>query len=94
MNMKTTELKSLESTVVSFDISHDSHGSLLLKGSDIYMDVHCDCGHTSNIKGDSVYFVKCPACGTIYELNGFVQLIKRPDIIEKDHDVEIKTAVL
>ena len=92
--MKITELKALESTSVHFDISRDSHGSLQLKGSDIYMDVHCDCGHTSNIKGDCVFFLKCPACGTIYELNGFVQLIKRPDIVEKDHDVEVKVAVL
>ena len=92
--MKTIELKSLESPSIQFDISHDPHGSLQWKGSDIYMDVHCDCGHTSNVKGDSVYFVKCPACNTIYELNGFVQLIKRPDIVEKNHEVEVKAAVL
>ena len=92
--MKTIELKSLASPVVNFDITHDSHGSIHWKGSDVYMEVHCDCGHTSEIKGDGIYFLKCPACNTVYELNGFIQLVKRHDIIEKQHDVEIKVPIL
>lgn len=92
--MKTIELKSLENTHINFDITEDAHGTIQWKGSDIYMDIHCDCGHTSNIKGDGIFFVKCPSCKTIYELNGFIQLIKRTDITEKNHDVEVREASL
>lgn len=92
--MHTIKLKSLESPIVQFNINEDAHGSMQWKGSDIYLDLHCDCGHTSNIKGDAVFFVKCPACNTIFELNGFIQLIKRPDIDEKKHDVDVRQGLL
>jgi hypothetical protein len=89
--MKTTALKSFENPLINFNITHDPHGAIQWKGTEISMDVHCDCGNVSHISGNFVYFLKCPVCGTVYELNGFIQLIRRPDISDKTEGVEIKT---
>ncbi len=89
--MKAIELKAFQSPLISFNINTDPHGSIQWKGSEIVMDVHCDCGTVSHIDGDFVYFLRCPSCGTVYELNGFIQLIKRPDITDKNAGAEIKT---
>jgi hypothetical protein len=39
------------------------------KGTDLCMDVHCRCGTSSHIDGMFAYYVKCPNCGTVYELS-------------------------
>lgn len=52
------------------------HGWVQWKGTQVCMDVHCQCGHLSHIDADFAYFVKCPKCATVYMCNGHIELIK------------------
>ncbi|WP_423148031.1 hypothetical protein [Rubrolithibacter danxiaensis] len=80
--MKATELKSLINPLINYNVATDPHGVIQLQGSDLIIDIHCDCGHVSHLEGNNIYFLKCPSCKTLYELNSYVQLIKRNDITE------------
>lgn len=50
------------------------------KGSSLCLDLNCDCGQTSHIDGEFVYFMRCPGCGAEYELPTKLMLEKvNPD---------------
>lgn len=91
-NMKTYGYISLDDdkSAISFDTKNDPHGWIQFKGTDLCMDVYCKCGYHSHIDDVFVYFYKCPKCKTIFELNGHVQLIERPDMAGDSDDL-IKT---
>lgn len=38
------------------------------KNTKVCMDFHCPCGTHGHLDSDFAYFVKCPTCGTVYEL--------------------------
>lgn len=38
------------------------------KGTDACMDFHCECGAHCHFDGDFAYCVKCPHCGTVWEM--------------------------
>jgi len=57
----------------------DPHGWVQWKGTDVCMDVHCSCGCHFHIDAEFVYFVECPACNKVYEVNGHVELIEVVD---------------
>lgn len=42
------------------------------KGTDLCMDFYCECGAHCHYDGYSAYTVKCPHCGTIWEMPCFV----------------------
>ncbi len=71
------EFKSLSDTPVNLILKKSPNGWIQFKGTDLCMDVHCSCGEMTHIDGDFVYFIKCSACGKIYELNGHIELIER-----------------
>lgn len=52
------------------------HGWIQWKGTDVCMDIHCECGGLSHIDGDYVYYVECPYCGRVYLCNGHIELIE------------------
>lgn len=52
------------------------HGWLQWKGTIVCMDVHCACGHSGHIDGPGQYFLQCPECGRVYEVNGHVEMIE------------------
>ena len=54
----------------------EPHGWLQWKGTDMCMDLHCECGTQSHVDGEFGYTVRCPACNTIYSCNGHIELIK------------------
>jgi len=58
------------------------HGWIQWKGTDVCMDIHCECGYLSHVDGIFAYHVKCPECGRIYHCNGHIELIE----IEKEPD--------
>jgi len=46
------------------------------KGTDVCMDVHCDCGEEYHVDGDFVYFVKCGHCGRTFYCGSRIELIE------------------
>jgi uncharacterized Zn finger protein len=59
------------------------HGWIQWKGTNVCMDFHCKCGHHGHIDADFAYNVKCGKCGTVYAMNGHIQLIELKVV---DHD--------
>jgi len=58
------------------------HGWVQWKGTDVCMDIYCECGHHSHIDAEFAYFVECPECGAVYSCNGHIEFIKlseKPD---------------
>jgi hypothetical protein len=51
------------------------HGWIQWKGTDVCMDIHCECGAHLHIDADFLYEVRCPYCEQAYAVNGHVQLI-------------------
>ena len=61
----------------SLDEKHDyPHGWIQWKGTDVCMDLHCECGFRGHYDGDFCYHIKCPECGQVYECGGFIRLHK------------------
>lgn len=58
------------------------HGWIQWKGTNVCMDVHCECGELTHVDGDFAYHVKCSNCGAVYFCNGHIELIK----LEKQPD--------
>lgn len=46
------------------------------KGTDVCMDVFCDCGADYHIDADFCYFVLCPKCGKTFVCNPDIELIE------------------
>ena len=46
------------------------------KGTEVCMDLHCPCGKHSHFDVDFAYYVRCPECGSVYELGTQVKLVK------------------
>lgn len=55
------------------------HGWIQWKGSSVCMDIHCSCGARSHVDGDFVYYVRCPACGATFMVNGHIELVGLTD---------------
>jgi hypothetical protein len=71
------------------------HGWVQWKGTNVCMDVHCECGCHSHIDDEFVYNVKCPKCGRVYHVNGHVELVllteaevkeENPHVIKEPQD--------
>jgi len=56
------------------------HGWIQWKGTDVCMDLHCKCGHSSHVDGMFAYSVQCPECNTVYMVNGHVEFIELLDL--------------
>ncbi len=53
-----------------------ANASVQWKGTDVCMDVYCECGCRGHIDGYFAYYIKCEACGSIYETSPKINLIK------------------
>ncbi len=51
------------------------HGWIQWKGTEVCMDIRCGCGYVSHIDAEFAYFVKCPACKQVYNVDPHVRLI-------------------
>lgn len=49
------------------------HGWIQWKGTEVCMDFHCKCGAHGHLDAEFAYYVKCGACGQIYEMSGHVE---------------------
>lgn len=52
-----------------------SRGWIQWKGTDVCIDLHCQCGHHGHYDGEFLYFYECPACHTKYAVGQNVKLI-------------------
>jgi len=52
-----------------------AHAWIQWKGTDVCMDVYCECGEHFHIDADFAYYVKCPVCKQVYMCNGHIELI-------------------
>jgi hypothetical protein len=64
------------------------HGWIQWKGTDVCIDIHCQCGELSHFDGEFMYVIQCPYCHRKYMANGHIQLIE----IEDHQDHNLKTA--
>jgi len=64
------------------------HGWVQWKGTDVCIDIHCDCGEMSHYDGDFMCAIQCPYCNRKYFANGHIQLIE----IEKHDGDTLKMA--
>lgn len=87
MNL-SDEFKTLGETPVNKVLKKSPHGWVQWKGTNVCMDVYCKCGEPTHIDADFLYFLKCGSCGTVYELNGHIELIER---IEPHSEDEVQT---
>lgn len=60
----------------------EPHGWIQWKGTDVCMDVWCECGESFHIDDTFAYYVQCPYCKTVYFCNGHIELIKLEEIPE------------
>lgn len=51
-------------------------GWIQWKGTDVCLDIHCECGVLTHVDGECCYHVKCGSCGQVYECGGFIKLHK------------------
>ena len=56
--------------------SDQSHGWIQWKGTDVCIDLHCDCGHHGHVDAAFFYHYKCGGCGQYYEVNSHIRLDK------------------
>lgn len=52
------------------------HSWVQWKGSEVCMDVHCACGVHGHVDASFVYALKCLACGRVYFVNPYVELVE------------------
>lgn len=54
----------------SFDLGDhaDTHAFIQWKGTDVCMDFRCECGVSGHFDGHFAYVVRCPQCGTLWEM--------------------------
>ena len=79
--MKTAK-NSHEAFEVGEQYKGQPHGWVQWKGTDVCMDVRCECGKHTHVDAMFAYNVECPYCGAVYACNGhieFIKLTKRPD---------------
>lgn len=61
----------------SLNIPHpEPHGWIQWKGTEVCMDVHCECGALTHVDNEFCYHIKCYACGVVYECDGHITLHK------------------
>jgi hypothetical protein len=53
-----------------------AHGWIQWKGTDVCIDLHCECGHHGHLHGYFLYYYECPECHKLYALGQNVALIR------------------
>jgi len=54
-------------------------GQIQWKGTDVCIDLHCECGHHGHFDGEFFYYFECPACKAKYAVGCCVKLIPLND---------------
>ena len=62
-----------------FDVKGIPHGWIQWKGTDVCIDVHCECGHHGHIDEEFFYYWKCSQCGKVYKVGANIKMIPLTD---------------
>jgi hypothetical protein len=65
------------------------HAWIQWKGTDVCMDIRCECGEDIHFDGMFAYHIKCLGCGAVYECDGHIKLHKLD--FEPEHTKCIET---
>ena len=57
----------------------ESRGWIQWKGTDVCMDIRCECGNHSHVDADFLYHWRCPDCKKAYAIGQTVALIEITD---------------
>lgn len=49
------------------------------KGTDVCIDIRCECGARGHVDGASFYQYRCNHCGRVYGVSPYVRLVPLPD---------------
>lgn len=50
-----------------------THGWIQWKGTDVCLDLRCECGALTHFDGEFAYALECSACGRTYAMNPHVK---------------------
>lgn len=89
----------------SYDGVERPHAFVQWKGTNVCMDFHCECGAHCHFDGYFAYTVKCPHCGTVWEMpfNVFPRKVcdatypywrDNPKMLEPDEEYEEQDGAL
>ena len=59
------------------------------KGTEVCLDFYCPCGHRGHLDAGFAYFVRCPACETVFEMGTQVLAIRSTE--NHDGDLAVQT---
>jgi hypothetical protein len=66
------------------------HGWIQWKGTDVCIDLYCECGEHCHYDGDFLYFFICPQCDRLWEVGTHVPIYevsgaKREEVIKRNN---------
>ena len=67
---------SVEAWRVQESFVDEPHAWLQWKGTDACLDFYCECGEHTHFDGMFAYHLQCGKCGSVYFLNGHIEIIK------------------
>lgn len=70
-----------------------SSGWIQWKGTDVCMDIHCQCGHHGHIDAEFAYFYRCSNCQKVFAVGQTVRLYEcTPEVAAKHGDRAVTEA--
>lgn len=68
--LAAAECRKLEVSIVDVDLNESGkkRNFIQWKGTNVCMDVNCECGELFHVDGMFAYYVACPVCHAIYKL--------------------------
>jgi len=78
------------------EIVHEgTSGWIQWKGTDVCMDIHCECGTHSHVDEEFFYYFQCDNCKKIYSVCPNIQFIEldkeNEEFVRRDREDMIKT---
>lgn len=81
-------------TAEQSDAAKGPHGWIQWKGTNVCIDLSCDCGTSGHFDGDFFYGYQCRGCGQRYAVGEYVKLIPLTNKEASDYCRDYKTSSL
>ena len=70
------------------------HGWIQWKGTDVCIDLHCECGYLGHCDREFFYAYECPSCHRKYAVGQNVKLIPLTDEQAEEYEHQLHTCEL